>query len=417
MTATKRKRRNRPYTVNQKSLLLIFFLAFGTLSILILFYFLFPWERPFHGERLSHADKPVSTPVFEEINAKNSSFINEIIKIDHAVYESLYKGGIPEENILFLSVSPRHEKRNEWDFTELWVKLPSNDSALQLTKILENALSSAKPNVRYKVERVSQGETILHLYALGLYTHKIRMTWDDHPAPLYHHRVPKVGIVIDDMGYDPFIFEDFLKLELPLAFSVLPQAPYTQSIASKAHNAGRELILHLPMEPADYPHINPGPGALLTTMRDGKIRAIIRSDLEEVPGVLGVNNHMGSLFTARRDKMAIVMSELKKRHLFYIDSRTTTETVAPELAEQMGVPVASRSVFLDNDLSSTAIRFQMERLLGIARHSGAAIGIGHPNKETLSLLKEYREKLKTRVKLVPVSELIGHVPEVSKMHF
>ena len=115
--------------------------------------------------------------------------------------------------------------------------------------------------------------------------------------------------------------------------------------------------------------------------------------------------------------MAVVMSELKNRNLFYIDSRTTAETVAAELAEEMGVPTASRSVFLDNDLSSTAIRFQMERLLGIARHSGAAIGIGHPNLETLSILKEYREKLKSRVELVPVSELIGHVPEVSKMHF
>jgi polysaccharide deacetylase 2 family uncharacterized protein YibQ len=111
------------------------------------------------------------------------------------------------------------------------------------------------------------------------------------------------------------------------------------------------------------------------------------------------------------------MSELKRRNLFFIDSRTTTQTVAHELAEEMGVPVASRSVFLDNDLTSSVIKFQMERLLGIARHSGAAIGIGHPNIETLNLLRDYREKLKTRVKVVPVSELIGYVPEVSKMHF
>jgi polysaccharide deacetylase 2 family uncharacterized protein YibQ len=410
MTATNRKRRTKPYTVNQKSLLLIFLLSFGSISILILFYYLSS------GDRLSHADKPVSTPVYEEINAKNSSFIDEVVKIDHAIYESLYKGGIPEENILFLSVSPRHDKRNEWDFTELWVKLPSSDSALQLTKILGNALTSYKPNVRVKVEKVSKDERILHLYALGLYSHKIRMTWEDHQTPL-RNGVPRIGIIIDDLGYDPFIFESFLKLDLPLAFSVLPQAPYTQSIAGKARRMGHELILHLPMEPADYPRVNPGPGALLTTMRHAKIRATIRRDLEEVPGVQGVNNHMGSLFTTKRDKMAVVMRELKKRDLFYVDSRTTTETVAYELAEKMGVPVASRSVFLDNDLSSTVIKFQLERLLGIARHSGAAIGIGHPNVETLSLLRDYRDKLKTRVRVVPVSELMGQVPEVSKMHY
>ena len=390
--------------------MLIVLLSFGSISVLIFLLYLSPWES------LSHGDKPPSTPVFEEINAKNSGFIDEVVKIDHAIYESLYKGGIPEENILFLSVSPRHEKGNEWDFTELWVKLPNSDSALQLIKIIGNALYSAKANVRYKIEGVSKGEKILHLYALGLYSHKIRMTWQDYQTPP-QDGVPRVGIIIDDLGYDPYIFEGFLKLDLPIAFSVLPQAPYTQSIAEKAGHMGRELILHLPMEPADYPHVNPGPGALLTTMRDEKIRATIRRDLDAVPGVRGVNNHMGSLFTARRDKMAVVMSELKKRNLFYIDSRTTSETVAPELAEEMGVPVASRSVFLDNDLSTTVIKFQMERLLGIARHSGAAIGIGHPNIETLNLLKEYREKLKTRVRLVPVAQLIGHVPEVSKMHF
>ena len=416
MTVKTRKRSTKAHPINQKSLLLILLLSLGSISILLIFLCLSPRERFPLGDRPSQGQKPVSTPVFEEINAKNSSFIGEVVKIDHAIYESLYKGGIPEENILFLSVSPRHEKRNEWDFTELWVKLPSSESALQLTNIIGNALASSKPNVRVKIETVSNNERILNLYALGLYSHKIKMTWEGHQTP-FRNGIPRIGIIIDDLGYDPFIFERFLKLDIPLAFSILPQAPYTQSITGKAGRLGRELILHLPMEPAEYPRVNPGPGALLTSMRDGKIRATIRRDLEEVPGVCGVNNHMGSLFTTKRDKMAVVMSELKKRDLFYIDSRTTTETVASELAEEMGVPVASRSVFLDNDLSSTVIRFQMERLLGIARHSGAAIGIGHPNIETLNLLRDYREKLKTRVRVVPVSELIGRVPEVSKMHF
>jgi polysaccharide deacetylase 2 family uncharacterized protein YibQ len=422
MTFETRKRRTKAYIINQRSPLLLLLLVVGSISILVIFYHLSPRERPSPRERrplahrLPHADKPVSTPIFEEINAKNSRFIDEVEKIDHAIYESLYKGGIPEENILFLSVSPRHEKRNEWDFTQLWVKLPSADSALQVTKIIGDALSSAKPNVRVKIEKVSKDEKILHLYARGLYSHKIKMTWEDHQTTP-RNGVPRIGIIIDDLGYDPFIFDGFLKLDLPLAFSILPQAPCTHAIAGKAGRMGRELILHLPMEPAEYPQVNPGPGALLTTMGDGRIRATIRRDLEEVPGVLGVNNHMGSLFTTKRLKMAVVMTELKKRNLFYVDSRTTTETVASELAEEMGVPVASRSVFLDNDLSSTVIKLQMERLLGIARHSGAAIGIGHPNVETLRLLRDYRDKLKTRVRVVPVSELIGHVPEVSKMHF
>ncbi len=395
---------------NRKSLLLALLLSLGTMTILVFFYYLS------YGERLSRADKTVSTPIYEEINAINSSFLVEVSKIDNAIYESLYKGGIPEENILFLSVSPRHEKRNQWDFTELWVKLPNRDSALRVTQIIGSALSSSKPNIRYKVERVSRGEKVLHIYALDLYSHKIRMTWEDHQKPI-RIGLPRIAIIIDDLGYDPNIIDDFLELDLPLAFSVLPRAPYSQSIAIKAGTRGHELILHLPMEPTDYPNINPGPGALLTQMSKRTIETILRSHLDEIPGIRGVNNHMGSFFTAKRDKMAVVMRELKKRDLFYIDSRTTTETVAHELAETMGVPVASRSVFLDNDLSSKAIRFQMERLIGIARHSGAAIGIGHPYAETLSLIKKYLIKLKTRVRVVPVSELIGQVPEVSKMNF
>lgn len=395
---------------NRKSLLLALLLSLGTMTILVFFYYLS------HGERLSRADKTVSTPIYEEINAINSSFLVEVSKIDNAIYESLYKGGIPEENILFLSVSPRHEKRNQWDFTELWVKLPNRDSALRVTQIIGSALSSSKPNIRYKVERVSRGEKVLHVYALDLYSHKIRMTWEDHQKPI-RIGLPRIAIIIDDLGYDPNIIDDFLELDLPLAFSVLPRAPYSQSIAIKAGTRGHELILHLPMEPTDYPNINPGPGALLTQMSKRTIETTLRSHLDEFPGIRGVNNHMGSFFTAKRDKMAVVMRELKKRDLFYIDSRTTTETVAHELAETMGVPVASRSVFLDNDLSSKAIRFQMERLIGIARHSGAAIGIGHPYAETLSLIKKYLIKLKTRVRVVPVSELIGQVPEVSKMNF
>jgi polysaccharide deacetylase 2 family uncharacterized protein YibQ len=405
MTVKKRKRRTREYAITPKGLLLLLLLFLGCISILVFFYY------------LSHADKTVTTPIYEEINATNSRFIGEVVKIEDAIYESLYREGIPEQNILFLSVTPRVVKSNAWDFTELWVKLPNRNTALHVTQIIGNELSSLRPDVRYTVEGVSKGEKVLHIYALDLYSHKVRVTWEDHQKPLHKEGLPRIAIIIDDMGYDPYIIDGFLKLDLPLAFSVLPQAPYTQSIAKKARNKGHELILHLPMEPTDYPTVNPGPGALLTKMSTRKIKTILNRHLDEIPGIRGVNNHMGSFFTAKRDKMAVVMRELKKRNLFYIDSRTTTETVAHELAEMMGVPVASRSVFLDNDLSSKVIRFQMERLLGIARHSGAAIGIGHPNEETLDLLKNYLGKLRTRVKVVPVSELIGQVPEVSKMNF
>lgn len=404
MNGNKRKRKSKEFAITPKGLLLLILFFLGSVTIVIFFNY------------LSHANRTISPPLFEEIHATGSNFVDKVVKIDHAIYESFYKGGIPEDNILFLSVSPKHEKSHEWDFTELWIKLPNRTRAHQVSGIIENALAVLNPDVRYRLQGTSKGEKVLHIYTLGLYSHKIRMTWEEHLNPI-SKKSPKIAIIIDDVGYDPSIIDNFLKLDLPLAYSILPEAPYTQQIAMRVRKKGHELILHLPMEPTDYPKINPGPGALLVKMPKRRIRAILSRHLDEIPGVIGVNNHMGSFFTTRKDKMVVVIGELKKRNLFYIDSRTTTKTVAHELAEKMGVPAASRSVFLDNDLSQKEIKFQMERLFGIARHSGAAIGICHPFEETLELLKASLWKLRTRVEVVPVSELIGQVPQVSKMNF
>jgi hypothetical protein len=137
-----------------------------------------------------------------------------------------------------------------------------------------------------------------------------------------------------------------------------------------------------------------------------EIRGTMRRHLDEIPGIVGVNNHMGSCFTERRDKMKVVLTELKERRLFFVDSRTTRETVGYRLARQLGVPAAQRSVFLDNNLSRKAIRFQMERLLRIAKQEGCAIGIGHPHPDTFELLRDYGDRLEGEVEVVPASELV-----------
>ena len=116
---------------------------------------------------------------------------------------------------------------------------------------------------------------------------------------------------------------------------------------------------------------------------------------------------MGSSFTENREKMAIVLKELQNRGLFFIDSQTTSHSVGFRLAKEMGLHAGRRNVFLDHDLNSRAIRMQMERLLSLARHTGSAIGILHPHKETLEMLKAYLPKIKKEYEVVPVSELVG----------
>jgi len=394
MVTRKEKGRSRTKKINQRSIFILFALFSGSLIILAL------------GLYLSNLNPQISPPAFEEIYAITSDLNRAIGKIENAIYESLYQGRIPEKNIIFLAVKPKHEQGHEWDFTELLVNLSSHNSALRLEKIINAELNPLKPQVGYKSKQVTRREIVYHIFALGLYTHKIRLIYGGYQET-FHEGSPKIALIIDDLGYDRNMATSFFQLDLPLSFSVLPLAPYTEAIVREANKRGRELILHLPMEPKNYPSLNPGPGALLTDMDEMEIRRTLNDHLRRVSGSRGVNHHMGSYFTEKRDKMAVVLRELKKRNLFYIDSRTTSRTVALELAKEIGVPAARRHVFLDNDLSPKSIRFQMERLLGMARHSGVVIGIGHPHKETLQVLKHYMHRLKKDVKVVRVSELVS----------
>ncbi len=229
--------------------------------------------------------------------------------------------------------------------------------------------------------------------------------YNDDPS-IQEDARPKVAIIIDDLGYDPDLAFSFIQLDLPLCFSVLPHAPFTGLVVQEANDEGCEVMLHLPMEPKDYPSVDPGPGALFLSMAEHEIIEILDQDLREVPGARGVNNHMGSSFTENRDKMLVVLKELKKRRLFYVDSLTTSGTVGFDLAREIGLAAARRSVFIDNDLTPKAIRKQMEQLLSIARRSGSAIGIGHPHKETLRVLEEYYSRVKHEFQVVPVSALV-----------
>ncbi|MFH1125383.1 MAG: divergent polysaccharide deacetylase family protein [Pseudomonadota bacterium] len=355
---------------------------------------------------LSGLTTTVSIPPYEETYSAPSHLIGEIKRIDGALYESFYQERIPEKNILFLGVKPRHVGMTDWDFTEVLVRLPAKSSMRHLWRTLEAALNPLRPEVSHRVERGSDQELAVHIFALGSYTHKIRLNCEpDHVVS--YGEPPKVAIIIDDLGPEREIAEAFIRLDIPLSISVLPLTPYSRLIARKAGKKGRELLLHLPMEPKDYPEVNPGPGVLLAAMEEDEIRKVLDENLRSVPGVRGVNNHMGSRFTEREEKMAVLLGELKRRNLFYVDSRTTRETVAFDVAKRVGVPTVRRGVFLDNDLSPRAMTFQIERLLGMARHSGSAVGIGHPHEETLMLLKKFLPKLKNEVRVLPVSDLVS----------
>lgn len=220
-------------------------------------------------------------------------------------------------------------------------------------------------------------------------------------------KLPKVAIIIDDIGANRAALADLLSLKYPVTVAVIPFLAYSTESAETAHKKGREVILHLPMEPIDYPQYNPGTGALFTFMSADEFSAALAEDLAAVPHISGVNNHMGSLLTQDREKMEIVLTAIKERRLFFVDSRTTPKTVAYDLAIKLGVSALERNVFLDNEANVDSIEKQIGVLIEKAKADGRAVGIGHPRPETIKALKEMEKRLTgSEVRVVPVSDLL-----------
>ncbi|MCX5864591.1 MAG: divergent polysaccharide deacetylase family protein [Deltaproteobacteria bacterium] len=216
---------------------------------------------------------------------------------------------------------------------------------------------------------------------------------------------PFVAIVIDDMGYRQNTGKALLALDLPLSFAFLPFTPFSDELQQEAQARGRDILLHLPLEPMD-PKANPGPGALSTAMGPDAMQDRFREDLQAVPKAIGVNNHMGSRFTANPQAMRTLLAMVRTRGLFFLDSVTAADSVAYDLALAMGVKAERRTVFLDNDQNPDKIMAQLDLLIRLAGEHGQAVGIGHPYPATVEALRRYQSQLRTRTEMVGVSRLV-----------
>ena len=168
-------------------------------------------------------------------------------------------------------------------------------------------------------------------------------------------------------------------------------------------------MLHLPMEPNEYPEVDPGPGTLLVSMSADELIAQLDKNLNALPNVKGVNNHMGSRLTAESTQLYQVFSVLKQRGLYFIDSRTSAESLCEPSARLFQIPFAQRDVFLDHYPTPDFIRKQIKELIRIARHNGQAVGILHPHTTTLKILQEMLPDLQKQVYLVPASKIVRPV--------
>lgn len=216
---------------------------------------------------------------------------------------------------------------------------------------------------------------------------------------------PMIAIVIDDMGLDRRRSSRMAALHGPLTLSWLPYARELPAQARSARANGHELMLHMPMEPSVK--ADPGPNALLVSLDKGEVLRRFRAALDSFDGYVGVNNHMGSRFTADRAALAPVLAELHRRGLLWLDSRTTPNSAGIALARELKMPWVGRDVFLDNVETVAAVKAQLAKTEQAARHQGYAVAIGHPHDATIDALASWLPEVQKRgFVLVPVSAVV-----------
>ena len=217
----------------------------------------------------------------------------------------------------------------------------------------------------------------------------------------------KISIVIDDFGYrNDDVSDGFLEIDANLTYAIIPGHNYSTSFGEKAVSAGYEVIVHMPMENTGKTY-GEEKFVLLTEMDSETIKRRINNAFAQIPMAIGMNNHQGSKASADQHVMSNVAKVIKEKGLFFLDSRTTVETVIVATMEVFGVPTARRNIFLDNEDSEVEIKKQLEKLVKKARRDGSSIGIGHAKKKTLSVLKEEIPKLQKRgFHFVFVSEMV-----------
>jgi len=215
----------------------------------------------------------------------------------------------------------------------------------------------------------------------------------------------RLAVVIDDIGYSVEQARAVLALPGPVTLGLLPFAPRTQDVLA-LDLAGRELIVHLPMEPEPRPGVRTERGTLRLSMAPGQIDRGLRAALAAVPQAVGINNHTGSLLTQHAEPMAVMMRQLKARGLYFLDSRTTHKTVALATARAWQVPALERDVFLDHVRTPAALAGEFDRALSLARRQGQAVLIAHPHPQSLDFLRRALATLPADVRLSRLSDLL-----------
>lgn len=330
--------------------------------------------------------------------------LDDLVKrIDLALITTLKEAEISMSELKLEDVSLKKHQGRDFHFQQL--SFPCKGEKKEFVSRIEKGVQATALNA--SVHEVSPEKWLISIN--GVPTHRFSLF---NPIPdkkssaaVPDPNAPRIAIVIDDMGEDVRLAKGLAGLDIHITFSIWPNSSHVKKTIAIARENGNEIMIHLPMQPKGYPKVNPGADALLMGMTAEQIQKIVQAAESKVPGARGLNNHMGSRFTEDYYGMKQVMGELKKKKLFFLDSRTTPKSSGTRAAKNVGVTAYERNIFLDNVKNISAIKYQLSKTAEIAKKVGQAIAIGHPNHETLKAIRQWAKENKGKVRVVPVEQL------------
>ena len=283
------------------------------------------------------------------------------------------------------------------DTREIFGSFPPSGRVTELAQHIEQTRAPARLDI-------AEPQGVIQLYWKG--EPRLKLIFQP-PVPVQVAQRSRIAIIIDDLGPSLTTLRQFLDLGLPLTPSILPGSDRAGASAELLRKAGHEYLIHVPMEPRSYPQTNPGADALMLRHSEDDIRRWMQHYRDQVPGAVGMNNHMGSRFTEYAEPMQIVLDELKRQDLFFVDSVTISSSVAFAEARRMGLKTAARDIFLDNEEDVDYIRRQLRKMAQLAKTQPEVIAIAHPYSETLEALRLEKDWLLSQpIDFVPASQLV-----------
>lgn len=327
-------------------------------------------------------------------------------KLDERINKELLSLGVSNENVL----KKYHQKKSAenmcWLEITKEINIPSDCSLLVCKERISYAVEKIGGEIYSADFTESKGKLVITC-GKDFKVLQNLILWQKRYLKKVKRPKYKIALVIDDLGYNKDVPDKFLKLNIPISFSILPREKYSTLLSKEIVKSGNQVLLHFPLEPKAYPKVDPGPWAVFVSMTTNKIRKVFFSNLESVPEACGVNNHMGSKFMEDEEKLRIFLGCVKEKDLFFLDSKTTN-SCADKISKELGLKFARNEVFLDNKDDLDYVRKQLKLLYKKVLKKGSVIAIGHIQRQAtpLALAEVIPTFRKKDIEFIFVSELV-----------